>query len=74
VNDGGGMVNPCVVRDGTVVGTWRRDLDRRASVSVEVTLFPSATKVAREPLREAAERYGAFLGRTVSVSFTTMRR
>jgi hypothetical protein len=74
VNDGGGMLKPCVVRDGQVIGTWRRDLDRRASVSVEVTLFPSATKVDREPIREAAERYAAFLGRTVNVTFAKAPR
>jgi hypothetical protein len=73
VNDRGGMLNPCVVRDGEIIGTWRRELDRADKVSVEVTLFPSRAKADEEPIREAAERYGAFLGRTVSVTFAKAR-
>ena len=38
VNDGGGMLSPCVVLDGRVVGTWRRTL-ARAGVTIALALF-----------------------------------
>jgi hypothetical protein len=55
------MLNPVVVVDGRVVGTWTRTLGAQA-VTVTVHPFgqlPRATTVAVEA---AAERYRRFLG------------
>jgi hypothetical protein len=71
VNDGGGMLNPCVVRDGQVIGTWSRTLTANA-VAVDIRLFAPSSHDAHA-IRAAAERYGAFLGRPVSVSFAPDR-
>ncbi|MBI5877278.1 MAG: AlkZ family DNA glycosylase [Chloroflexi bacterium] len=66
VNAGGGILNPAIVVDGQVVGTWKRTL-RRGAVAVAPTGFPKHAQVAESALREAVERYGAFLGLTAEV-------
>ena len=69
-NPGGGILGPCVVHGGRVVGTWRRTLGTsRATVSVTVSPFPRAggSAEARPSEREterAIDRYAAFLRRT----------
>ncbi|MBI4954541.1 MAG: AlkZ family DNA glycosylase [Myxococcales bacterium] len=61
VNAGGGMLDPCVVVGGRVVGTWRRTLGNRA-VAIEVTLFGPRKRADRASIAAAANRYGRFLG------------
>ena len=70
VNAGGGMLSPCVVVGGRVVGTWRRTL-ARGTVSVEVAPFAPLKARAREAVAEAAARYGRYLGREVTVQVVT---
>jgi hypothetical protein len=57
INAGGGLLAPCVVVDGRVVGRWRRSVTR-AGVAIEVTLFVARGRAA---ITEAAERYAAFV-------------
>jgi hypothetical protein len=61
VNAGGGMLGPCVVIGGRVVGTWRRVL-ARTTVAVDVQLFEKPTAVSKQSIRAAADAYAAFLG------------
>jgi hypothetical protein len=61
VNAGGGMLSPCIVVSGRVVGSWRRTLGHR-EVDVEVDLFEPLSPAARRGVAAAANRYGAFLG------------
>ena len=53
-----------VVREGRVVGTWRRTL-RRSTVSVATHLFVRFGVAEKRALAEAIERYAQFMGRAV---------
>jgi hypothetical protein len=57
VNAGGGLLAPCVVVDGAVVGTWSRVL-KKTTVEVAVRFFGEEF-----PVEAAVARYAAFLGR-----------
>jgi len=67
INAGGGMLGPCVVVDGRVVGTWRRTLRRRI-VEVELGLLEPVSSRAGQAIEAAAARYGEFLGLEARVS------
>ncbi len=68
LNAGGGMLAPCVVVDGRVVGTWRRTLGR-AGVTIELALFAKPAPADRDRITSAAERYAAFLGLEAKIVF-----
>jgi hypothetical protein len=72
LNAGGGMLNPAVVQDGRVIGTWRRTLGRQG-VAVTMTLFAPASLRLRRELAVAARRYGDFLGLTADVTIDVGR-
>jgi len=59
-----GIFLPTVVVAGQVVGTWKRTVKRNA-VEIAVTPF-SRIELARERIIEAAERYAAFTGLSLS--------
>ena len=61
VNAGGGMLGPCIVLGGRVIGTWRRVLGRR-TVAIELDPFETPTRAESRAMAEASHRYGAFLG------------
>ncbi len=67
VNAGGGMLDPCVVVDGQVIGVWRRTL-ARASVAIAISLFAAAPPRVTRAITAAAARYGAYLGREVELA------
>jgi hypothetical protein len=50
-----------IVRDGLVVGGWRRELDKHG-VRVEATLLATLSAAAKQALRSEAERFARFLG------------
>ena len=56
-----------VVRDGLVVGGWKRR-DGGASVAVAVDLLVDLAPEQRPRLRGEVDRFAAFLGRPVEVS------
>jgi hypothetical protein len=56
-----------IIVDGQVVGGWRRTLKKNA-VLVELNLITSLTKSEHHALREAANRYGKFLGLQVDAA------
>lgn len=61
VNAGGGLLNPTVVLEGRVVGTWKRTLKKNA-VQVALSLFAPLGKAQIQAIEAAAERYRGFLG------------
>jgi hypothetical protein len=66
-NAGGGMLNPCVVVDGRVTGTWRRTL-ARGVVRIELDLFDRPKAWELRAVGVAARRYAEFLGLDVTVT------
>jgi hypothetical protein len=67
LNAGGGMLDPCIVLDGRVIGTWRRTLGRN-TVDIELDLFDRAAQGLHPAITAAAARYGAFVGLEVVVT------
>jgi hypothetical protein len=61
VNAGGGILNPTVVFDGRVIGTWKRRLERR-EVVLTLAPFGAMNRTKREAVSLALQRYGRFLG------------
>jgi Winged helix DNA-binding domain len=61
LNAGGGMLGPCVVLDGRVIGTWKRTLGRE-TVAIEIDLFEAPARAASSVIEDASRRYGNFLG------------
>ncbi len=66
INQGAALVW-IIVLDGQLVGSWRRVV-ARGRVTIEPTLFVRLSRVEREELLAAAQRYGVFLGRPVDVA------
>lgn len=67
VNSGGnGMFSPIMVIGGRVVGTWKRTF-KRDTVEITFSPFASLSAAPRHAFEEAAQRYGAFVGKTVVV-------
>ena len=62
VPGGNGMFKPTIVVDGEVVGTWRRIVTTHKIV-IEPAPFGGLSAGVRELLAEAAQGYGAFIGR-----------
>jgi len=65
---GNGVFQPTVVRDGRVVGTWRRSLARER-VTVQVRPFVSMAPRDRARVEQALAPYATFLGRPVDVTW-----
>jgi hypothetical protein len=61
VNDGGGMLSPCVVVAGRVLGVWRRTVAGKRQV-LAVAPFEALTATARRWLAREVSRYAAFTG------------
>jgi hypothetical protein len=61
VNAGGGILNPTIVVDGRVVGTWKRRLERR-EVVLALAPFAAMNRTKTEAVSLALQRYGHFLG------------
>lgn len=56
-----GLVNPAIVVDGKVVGTWKRALGK-ASVEIALSPFRALRKTELAAINRAAKRYAGFLG------------
>ena len=65
INAGGGMLNPVIVIDGQVAGTWKRTL-RKQSVSITPAWFDPPGEAGLDAFQAAARRYAAFLGLELS--------
>ena len=66
VNAGGGLLNPIIVIDGRVMGTWKRTLTAKA-VKVELEPFQPLTQTQLSTIELAGQRYGTFLGKAVEL-------
>jgi hypothetical protein len=69
VNAGGGLLGPCIVVNGRVVGTWRRTL-AKGTVEIALSPFERPTSVVVRSVEAAAARYGRFLGLAPTLSWT----
>ncbi len=69
VPGGNGVFRPTLVRDGRVLGTWRR-LPSRAAAVVEVTPFDPVPARVRTQAEKAFTAYAEFLGRPLEVRWT----
>jgi hypothetical protein len=67
---GNGVFQPTVVRDGRVVGTWRRTV-KRTKVEVAVTELVALSARDRTAVEAAFRPYGQFLGLPCSVAWST---
>lgn len=61
VNAGGGILNPTMVVDGRIVGTWKRRL-ARGEVVFSPALFAALSKPKTRAVALALRRYARFLG------------
>jgi hypothetical protein len=61
------ILNHVIVRDGMVVGGWRRTEQKRA-VRAELNLLVGLDDAERQALAEAVERFATFLGRPVEAT------
>ena len=60
-NAGGGMLNPTIVINGQIVGTWKRTL-QKGSVVIAPSWFTAPKKSNQQAIETAAKQYGTFLG------------
>ncbi len=67
VNDGGGMLAPCVIIAGRVLGVWRRSGSTKAQ-ALEVVPFAPLAAAAERSLHPAAQRYAEYLQAPVRLS------
>ena len=59
VNAGGGLLGPCIVHDGRILGTWRRATTKEG-LRVELSFFEPRKRIDRA-IRDAEQRYLRFL-------------
>jgi hypothetical protein len=64
----GNVLNPTIVLNGLVVGTWKRTI-KMDSVLLTPGLFTILTKAESNALVESANRYSAFLNLPVNIDF-----
>jgi hypothetical protein len=67
------LLNPAVLVDGRVVGTWKRVIDKR-SVAIETSLWRSFNRAEHAALQEAASRFAGFLGAGVKLHSSRSRK
>jgi len=63
----GNVLNPTIVLDGRIVGTWKRTITKD-TVHLTPKLFISLTKAETHALVESAKRYAVFLGMPVNIN------
>jgi hypothetical protein len=61
-----GMFASTIVIDGQVVGTWKRTI-KKSNIAAIATPFSKLSKAEMSAFKQAAERYGAFMGLSVEV-------
>jgi hypothetical protein len=57
-----------ILLDGRVTGAWKSTISKKA-VSIEIKPFTTLTEAQEQAIRAAADRYGAFLGLPVTLSW-----
>jgi hypothetical protein len=61
-----GILNPSIVIDGQIVGTWKREL-KKTSVIIQLNLFTALGDAEMQAIAVAAEHYGHFLNKSVAI-------
>ncbi|MGZ6304715.1 MAG: winged helix DNA-binding domain-containing protein, partial [Ktedonobacteraceae bacterium] len=64
----GNVLNPTIVLDGLVVGTWKRTI-KKDKVTLTPSLFTTLTKAESRALVESSTRYSTFLNKPVNIDF-----
>jgi len=64
----GNVLNPTILLDGLVVGTWKRTI-KKDTVTLTPGLFTTLTKAESLALVESANRYSSFLNIPVNIDF-----
>lgn len=64
----GNDLTAVILVNGRIVGTWKRALPKEV-VSIDLTLFTSPSQAETRAIEAAAQRYGAFLNRTVALTY-----
>lgn len=59
------IFNPVIVKDGQVVGAWKR-IDEKGLVRVKAQMFPGAPSLGQRARDAALQRYSKFLGLPVA--------
>jgi hypothetical protein len=62
----GNALTAVVVIDGQIVGSWRRTLEQKAA-AIEINPFGLLTKTEQRAIAAAAQRYGKFLEKPVTL-------
>ena len=62
-----------VIMKGRVIGGWKRTIDKNGVV-LEVRLPLALDEIAREALKAASERFGAYVGKPVELAILPTRR
>ncbi|MGL4609840.1 MAG: winged helix DNA-binding domain-containing protein [Trueperaceae bacterium] len=66
VNAGGGLLNPTIVLNGQVIGTWKRTL-KKAEVIIHLSPFARLEDSQLEKITRAAQGYAEFIGKAARV-------
>jgi hypothetical protein len=56
--------NRMIIVDGRIAGSWKRT-EQKGEFAIETSFFSPPTKAALRTLKKAAERYSAFIGKSV---------
>jgi hypothetical protein len=67
INPGGGILNPTIIIDGRVVGTWKRIL-KKGSVVITPDWFGPPDETEQAAFAAAAGLYGVFLNLPVTLA------
>ncbi len=65
----GNVLNPTIILDGLVVGTWKRTL-KKDEVILTPSLFTTLNEAEARAFAASAKRYGAFLDTLVNINFS----
>jgi hypothetical protein len=61
-----GILNPSIVIDGQIVGTWKREL-KKTSVIIKLNSFTALGEAETQAIAVAATHYGRFLNKSVEI-------
>jgi hypothetical protein len=65
---GGGILNPTIVMDGRIIGTWKRTI-KQDTVFAQIRSFIRLNNDQHRNIEKAVERYAAFLGKSSAIRF-----
>lgn len=68
LEDYGNALHFIMVVDGQIVGTWRRDFKKNVAF-LELRVFKKLSGADRRAVLQAAERYGAFIGLSIDITW-----